>query len=105
MPTFELISNPLCPYTQRAAIQLTEKGVAYERVYIDLANKPEWFLKVSPLAKVPLLRVGDVAIFETAVICEYIEMFYNRTRRHSYLGGMSPEAFEAASKRRRTCPE
>lgn len=73
MPTFELISNHLCPYTQRAAIQLAEKGVAYERVYIDLANKPEWFLRLSPLGKVPLLRVGDAAIFETAVICEYIE--------------------------------
>ncbi len=73
MQTLELISNVLCPYTQRAAIQLAEKGVAHERVYIDLANKPEWFLKVSPLAKVPLLRVGDAAIFETAVICEYIE--------------------------------
>lgn len=73
MPTFELISNPLCPYTQRAAIQLVEKGIAYERVYIDLANKPEWFLQLSPLGKVPLLRVGDTAIFETAVICEYIE--------------------------------
>jgi glutathione S-transferase len=73
MPNFELISNPLCPYTQRAAIQLAEKGVAYERVYIDLANKPEWFLQLSPLGKVPLLRVGDTAIFETVVICEYIE--------------------------------
>lgn len=73
MPNFELISNPLCPYTQRAAIQLAEKGIAYERVYIDLANKPEWFLQVSPLGKVPLLRVGDTAIFETVVICEYIE--------------------------------
>lgn len=73
MSTFELISNPLCPYTQRAAIQLAEKGVAYERVYIDLANKPEWFLQLSPLGKVPLLRVGDAAIFETVVICEYIE--------------------------------
>ena len=30
-------------------------------------------------------------------IFEYIEMFYNRTRRHSHLGGISPEAFEAAS--------
>jgi glutathione S-transferase len=70
---FELVSNHLCPYTQRAAIQLAEKGVAYERVYIDLANKPEWFLQLSPLGKVPLLRVGDAAIFETAVICEYIE--------------------------------
>lgn len=73
MPDFELISNTLCPYTQRAAIQLAEKGIAYERVYIDLANKPDWFLQVSPLGKVPLLRVGDAAIFETAVICEYIE--------------------------------
>jgi glutathione S-transferase len=73
MPIFELISNHLCPYTQRAAIQLAEKGIAYERVYIDLANKPEWFLQVSPLGKVPLLRVGDAAVFETAVICEYIE--------------------------------
>jgi glutathione S-transferase len=70
---FELISNHLCPYTQRAAIQLAEKGVACERVYIDLANKPEWFLQASPLGKVPLLRVADAAIFETVVICEYIE--------------------------------
>jgi glutathione S-transferase len=70
---FELISNHLCPYTQRAAIQLAEKGIAYERVYIDLAAKPSWFLQVSPLGKVPVLRVGDAAIFETAVICEYIE--------------------------------
>ena len=73
MPNFELISNHLCPYTQRAAIQLAEKGIAFERVYIDLANKPEWFLQVSPLGKVPLLRVGDAVIVETAVICEYIE--------------------------------
>lgn len=73
MPTLELISNQLCPYTQRAAIQLAEKGIAYERVYIDLSNKPEWFLQLSPLGKVPLLRVGDAAIFETVAICEYIE--------------------------------
>jgi glutathione S-transferase len=73
MADFELISNHLCPYTQRAAIQLTEKGLAYERVYIDLANKPEWFSPISPLGKVPVLRVGDAAIFETAAICEYIE--------------------------------
>jgi putative transposase len=30
-------------------------------------------------------------------IFEYIEMFYNRTRRHSHLGGVSPEVFETAS--------
>jgi len=30
---------------------------------------------------------------------DYIEMFYNRTRRHSHLSGVSPEAFEAVSNR------
>jgi len=73
MPLFELVSNYLCPYTQRAAIQLAEKGLNYQRTYIDLANKPEWFLQVSPLGKVPLLRVRGATVFETAVICEYIE--------------------------------
>ncbi|MBT4292738.1 IS3 family transposase, partial [bacterium] len=28
---------------------------------------------------------------------DYIEMFYNPRRRHSHLGGVSPEAFERAS--------
>lgn len=33
-------------------------------------------------------------------IAEYIDAFYNSTRRHSHLGGVSPEAFEAAGSRR-----
>jgi glutathione S-transferase len=73
MHDFELISNLLCPYTQRAAIQLAEKGLDFRRTYIDLADKPDWFLQLSPLGKVPVLRVGNVAILETNAICEYIE--------------------------------
>ena len=68
-----LVSHALCPYVQRATIVLTEKGVPFERCDIDLANKPDWFLKVSPLGKTPVLLVGDEAIFESAVICEYLE--------------------------------
>lgn len=68
-----LISHALCPYVQRAAIVLAEKGLSFERIDIDLANKPEWFLKVSPLGKTPVLLVGDEAIFESAVICEYLD--------------------------------
>jgi putative transposase len=33
-------------------------------------------------------------------IAEYIDTFYNPTRRHSHLGGVSPAAFEAAGSRR-----
>lgn len=68
-----LVSHALCPYVQRAAIVLAEKGAPFERRDIDLANKPDWFLKVSPLGKTPVLLVGDEAIFESAVICEYLE--------------------------------
>jgi glutathione S-transferase len=69
----KLISHKLCPYVQRAVIALSEKGVAFERVDIDLANKPVWFLAISPLGKTPVLQVGDTAIFESAVILEYLE--------------------------------
>lgn len=72
-----LVSHPLCPYVQRAAISLAEKGVPFERVDIDLANKPAWFRAISPLGKVPLLRVQrngeETVIFESAVILEFLE--------------------------------
>ena len=73
MPKLTLISHLLCPYVQRAVIALTEKEVAFERIDIDLANKPEWFLKISPLGKTPVLLVDDRAVFESAVILEYLE--------------------------------
>jgi glutathione S-transferase len=73
MSKLTLVSHELCPFVQRAAIALAEKGVAFERVTIDLANKPDWFLAISPLGKVPLLKVDDAVIFESAVIVEYLE--------------------------------
>ena len=77
MPKFRLISFALCPYVQRAATLLAEKGVDFERVNIDLANKPDWFLKLSPLGKVPVLVVEEdgreAVLFESAVIAEYLD--------------------------------
>ena len=68
-----LISHHLCPYVQRVAIALGEKAIPFERVDIDLALKPDWFKTLSPLGKTPVLKVGDDAIFESAVILEYLE--------------------------------
>ena len=39
MPTLELVSHHLCPYVQRAAIALREKGVPFRRTYVDLASQ------------------------------------------------------------------
>jgi glutathione S-transferase len=75
---FTLVSSPLCPYVQRASIALHEKGVPFDRITIDLDNRPAWFDVLSPLGKVPLLIIDDnlngrEVIFESAVILEYLE--------------------------------
>ncbi|MEM7226211.1 MAG: glutathione S-transferase family protein [Pseudomonadota bacterium] len=73
LPPLELVSHPVCPYVQRAAIVLAEKGVAHRRTDVDLKAKPDWFKAISPLGRVPLLRAGDHVVFESAVICEYLD--------------------------------
>lgn len=73
MARYRLVSHHLCPYVQRVAIALTERGVDFDRRDIDLARKPDWFVALSPLGKVPLLQVGDHVLFESAAILEYLE--------------------------------
>lgn len=73
-----LLSHPLCPFVQRVAIVLLEKGIAFEQINVDLHDKPDWFLAMSPTGKVPLLKVlhdnGCASVlFESAAICEYVE--------------------------------
>lgn len=76
LPTVVLISHVLCPYVQRVAIVLAEKGVLADRIDIDLSNKPGWFLSISPTGKTPVLLVNDEAIFESSAICEFLEDAY-----------------------------
>ncbi len=73
MRNFHLISHHLCPYVQRAVIVLNEKDISHKRTYIDLANKPDWFLEISPLGKVPVLETQGTALFESQVIAEYVD--------------------------------
>lgn len=87
VPSLTLISFPTCPYVQRAVIALKEKEIPFEVVYIDLADKPDWFRAISPLGKVPVLKVeregGEPGIvFESAVILEYLEEAVPGRRLH-----------------------
>lgn len=82
-----LISHHLCPYVQRAAITLAEKGAPFDFRYVDLSAKPDWFLAISPLGKVPLLIVrqdggAETVLFESAVICEYLEETQSGAKLH-----------------------
>jgi glutathione S-transferase len=73
LPRLKLVSHKLCPYVQRARIVLEEKSIPHDLEFIDLANKPQWFLELSPLGKVPVLLVDDEPLFESAPIAEYLD--------------------------------
>lgn len=71
--TLKLISFDACPFVQRAAILLHEQGRTFDIKYIDLQNRPDWFLEISPNGKVPVLDVDGATLFESAVILEYLD--------------------------------
>jgi glutathione S-transferase len=71
--SLQLISFKTCPFVQRAVITLKHKNIDFDITYIDLADPPDWFLELSPLAKVPVLKVDGEVLFESAVINEYLD--------------------------------
>lgn len=87
-PEAVLISFPICPFVARARIVALEKGVDVNVRFIDLENKPDWFLKRSPTGTVPALDTGTDFIFESSVIAEFI----------NELGGPSLHPEEAAAR-------
>ena len=49
------------------------KEVEFEVTYVNLRDKPDWFLKISPHGKVPVLKVDDEILFESNAIAEYLD--------------------------------
>ena len=71
---YMLCSFKTCPWVQRAAIVLRAKQVPYDITYIDRDHRPDWFLKISPHSKVPVLRIDEKeALFESNAIAEYLD--------------------------------
>ena len=54
-------------------IVLRTKEVDFDVTYINLREKPDWFLKISPHGKVPVLNVDDDVLFESNAIAEFLE--------------------------------
>jgi len=74
MAKYLLVSFKTCPWVQRAAIVLREKGIDFEFRHIDRDNRPDWFLAISPHKKVPVLSIdGKVSLFESNAIAEFLD--------------------------------
>lgn len=54
-------------------IVLRAKEVEFDVTYINLREKPDWFLAISPHGKVPVLTVDDQPLFESNAIAEYLD--------------------------------
>ncbi|MQM17334.1 hypothetical protein Taro_050303 [Colocasia esculenta] len=65
-----------CPFTQRILLTLEEKQLPYDMKLVDLANKPEWFLKLYPEGKVPVIKIEDKWIADSDVIAQSLEEKY-----------------------------
>lgn len=70
----KIVSFKICPFVQRVTALLERKGATYDIEYIDLSNKPDWFLEASPNGQVPILIIDDGRVlFESDAIVEYID--------------------------------
>ena len=71
MDPIKIYSSARCPYAQRTRMLMIEKELPFELTEVDLSNKPDWFLKVSPYGKVPVIVDDGETIYESAIINEY----------------------------------
>ncbi|WP_243041736.1 glutathione S-transferase N-terminal domain-containing protein [Dyella sedimenti] len=60
----------------RARLVLAAKGVSYERVIVDPARPPEDLLELNPYGSTPTLVDRDLTLYNTAVVCEYLDERY-----------------------------
>lgn len=70
----KVVSFKICPFVQRVTALLAAKNIPYDIEYIDINNKPQWFLDISPNAQVPvLITESGTPLFESDAIVEYLE--------------------------------
>ena len=77
MTAITLYDAPRCPFCARTRIVLAEKGVPYDTVTIDLADRPAWLVEHNPPdGRVPVLEEDGWTLPESSVIDEYLEERY-----------------------------
>ncbi|MEO5624427.1 MAG: glutathione S-transferase N-terminal domain-containing protein [Dokdonella sp.] len=65
-----------CVHCHRVRMALAAKGVTYDHVLVDLDNPPEDLLDLNPYNSVPTLVDRDLVLYDTSVICEYLDERY-----------------------------
>lgn len=69
----QIYSYRRCPFAMRVRFVLHEKAIPFEVIEEDLKNFSPKLKALHPEAKVPVLVHGDVVLYESAIITEYLE--------------------------------
>lgn len=69
----KLYSGSVDPFSHRCRIVLFEKGMDFEVIDVDLANKTEDLAVLNPYGSVPVLVERDLVLSEANIINEYID--------------------------------
>ena len=83
MSAIKLVTSKISPFGHRVEMCLIEKKISYEKVDVDLADKPDWFIQDSPLGKAPIIYGNGRPLFESIAICEYLEESFPDISLHS----------------------
>jgi glutathione S-transferase len=73
MSNIKLYFAKASTFSQRTRVVLLEKSIDFTPIEIDLQNKPDGYTQISRYGKVPAIQHGDVIIYESAIINEYLE--------------------------------
>jgi RNA polymerase-associated protein len=71
-----LYSAHNCVHCHRVRMTLAAKGVTYDHVLVDLNDPPEDLIDLNPYNSVPTLVDRDLVLYDTSVICEYLDERY-----------------------------
>ena len=73
MSNIQLYFAKASTFSQRTRVVLLEKGIDFTPIEIDLQNKPDGYTQIYHYGKVPAIKHGDVEIYESAIINEYLD--------------------------------
>ncbi len=73
MSNIQLYFAKASTFSQRTRVVLLEKGIDFTPIEIDLQNKPDGYTQISHYGKVPAIKHGDIEIYESAIINEYLD--------------------------------
>ncbi len=86
--------DPGCPYSVRVLLSLEAKGLPYTGVVVDRNNLPEEVNKLNPHGEVPVLKIGDLVLYQSNIILSYLDENFPETQ------SLTPDAVDRRTRMR-----